>query len=312
MRKQFYLATSCGRWLIARLAAVTALFGSIVAAYAQTNDAGDPAYLRDTDAFTAHVAELYQRAMPRMTIKIAGPLTLTISGCPHPTQANLDSAYSFCLRNPRDCEQVLTSYVAKMAAAFSQFDRPVTRERLRAIVRPSAYVEAAEKMFSGKGDPIAEPLVGDLWVMCAVDAPTAIEIMKPSDLKKLNLSQDEALTLCKKNAAAALPPLAPSKRDYPTPGVNIVTGDPYASNWLIFPERWVQIARDHHGDLLVAAPGPDAVIYTSGKREVSLDSFAEAAAFISLRAEKQLSTEVFRWSATGWRETPLRVRRASQ
>jgi hypothetical protein len=139
--------------------------------------------------------------------------------------------------------------------------------------------------------------------MCAVDMPTAIQIMKPSDLTTLNLSQDEALTLCKKNAATALPPFAPYKRDYPSPGVNVITGDPYASNWLIFPEHWASLAHEHHGDLLVAAIGPNIVLYTNATEAVSPTKFAEAAAYVSQRAEKQLSTEVFRWTPEGWRET---------
>jgi hypothetical protein len=302
MRKQFYGAASRGRWVLACLAWTAGFSGSFFPAYALTDNPAAPAYLVDTDAFTAHVAALYRRALPSATIKIIGPLTLSISGPSSPTQANIDSAYSFCLRNPQRCEQVLASYVTKMAIAFSQAAQPVTREKLRAIVRPSAKVSIAEQKFKGKGDPIAAPLVGDLWVMCAIDAPTAIEIMKPSDLTTLNLSQDEALALCKKNSAAALPPLAPYKRDYPQPGVNIVTGDPYASSLMIFPERWEALARELDGDLLVAAPGHDAVIYASGKSANSAVVLGEAAAVVASRAEKPLSTEVFRWTPSGWKE----------
>jgi hypothetical protein len=79
--------------------------------------------------------------MPKATIEIAGPLTLLISGLRLPTQANLDSAYSFCLRNPRDCEPLLTRYVMKVATTFEQTDQPPTEENLRAIVRSTSYVE---------------------------------------------------------------------------------------------------------------------------------------------------------------------------
>jgi hypothetical protein len=108
-------------------------------------------------------------------------------------------------------------------------------------------------------DVVAEPLIGNLWVMCAVDTPSGIKTMKPSDLTALSLSKKEALTLCKKNVAAAPHLLAPYERDYPSPGVNIVTGDVYASSWLIFPERWAALAEQSHGDLLVAAPGQNAI-----------------------------------------------------
>jgi hypothetical protein len=162
MRKQFHWAASRGQRLVACLASAAAFSGNFSPADAQNDITRPPAFLRDTDDFTAHVAELYRRALPNATIKIVGPLSLTISGVSNPTQANLDSAYSFCLRNPRNCREALAKYVAKLVVAFGQPAQTVRRENLRAIVRPSAYIATAEKIFEGKGDPIAEPLVGDL------------------------------------------------------------------------------------------------------------------------------------------------------
>jgi uncharacterized protein YtpQ (UPF0354 family) len=110
------------------------------------------------------------------------------------------------------------------------------------------------------------------------------------------------LALCKQNVGAALPPLAPMKRGYPWLGVDIVTGDAYDSSWLLFPERWTTIAEKLDGDLLVAAPGNNVIIYGSGRANDSVAALARAAAFVAERAQKPLSTAVFRWTPTGWEE----------
>jgi uncharacterized protein YtpQ (UPF0354 family) len=92
------------------------------------------------------------------------------------------------------------------------------------------------------------------------------------------------------------------KRGYPWLGVDIVTGDAYDSSWLLFPERWTTIAEKLDGDLLVAAPGNNVVIYGSGRANDSVAALARAAAFVAERAQKPLSTAVFRWTPTGWEE----------
>jgi hypothetical protein len=213
----------------------------------------------------------------------------------------LESVYSYCLREPGACEARLAAHVAQMSTALNVV-APIKRADLRAIVRTSAYVESAQRMYKGQGDPVAEPLVGDLWVLCAVDLPGAIQTLGPAQRSALNLSQDEALALCKQNIAAALPPLTPYRRDFPWAGVNVVTGDPYDSSWLIFPERWAALAESLQGDLLVAAPGVNVLLYGSGKETGSAAALAKAAAIVAARAQKPLSTAVFRWTPAGWEE----------
>jgi hypothetical protein len=260
-------------------------------------------YLKDASAFTAYAAELVGRALPPAKAKIIGSLTLSISDLPggRSAQMNLESIYSYCLRDPDACQARLAAHIAQITKALGDI-APVKREDLRAIVRTSAYVESAQRMYKGQGDPVAEPLVGDLWVLCAVDLPGAIQTLGPAQRSALNLSQDEALALCKQNIAAALPPLTPYRRDFPWAGVNVVTGDPYDSSWLIFPERWAALAESLQGDLLVAAPGVNVLIYGSGRETGSAAVLAKAAAVVTARAQKPLSTAVFRWTPTGWEE----------
>jgi hypothetical protein len=78
--------------------------------------------------------------------------------------------------------------------------------------------------------------------------------------------------------------------------------DPYDSSWLIFPERWTAIAEKLQGDLLVAAPGVDTLVYGNGTADDSVAALGKAAAIVAAKTQKPLSTAVFRWTPTGWVE----------
>ena len=265
---------------------------------------GEGRYLSDERTFTAYIAQLVTRAMPAGKVTVKEPLTLTIDGqASGLVQINLDSLYSYCRRAPEDCDRQAETYVGRASDLFHRMAKPLERSDLRAIVRDNAYVEGFRKLYNGQGEPVAEGLVGDLWVLCVVDMPGSMQILSSAQLPELKLSSNEALALCKKNSAATLPSLAPAKRDYPWAGVNIVTGDPYDAGWLIFPERWTGIAESLQGDLLVAAPGVDILLYASGAAPDSVAALGRAAALVAAKAQKPLSTAVFRWTPTGWEET---------
>ena len=264
-------------------------------------DAPISADLGDVGFFTAHVAELFAKAIPGAKVEIKAPLALSIDVPGRGSHsATLDNVYSFCLRNPEACEKGLVAHVANMAASF-EAPGGIERSQLRAIVRSAAMVKAADQAYARRGGAtISEKLIGDLWVMCAQDLPGAVGILNTNNLGALNLSRDAALAACKQNVAASLRPLTPFKRDYPWPGVNLVAGDPYASSWLIFPERWAAIAESVDGDLLVAAPANNALVYGSGRANDSVAALAKAAAYVAERAQKPLSNAVFRWTPIGW------------
>lgn len=261
----------------------------------------DSRYLRDEKTFTAYIAQLMTRALPTAKTQIKGPLTLVLEGLPNGgIQMNLDSLYSYCRRAPDDCDPQTQAYIARAATSFRKMMTPLQAGDLRAVIRDNAYIKNTEKLYDDK--LIAEPLIGDLWTLCVVDMPGAMRILSVSQLPELKLSASEALALCKKNAAATLPPLEPAKRDYPWAGVNIVTGDPYDAGWMIFPDRWTGIAESLQGDLLVAAPGVDILLYASGAAPDSVAALGKAAAIVAAKAQKPLSTAVFRWTPTGWEE----------
>ncbi|HLZ67985.1 MAG TPA: DUF1444 family protein [Aliidongia sp.] len=256
---------------------------------------------QDEPGFTATLARAFQVALPGYHVAIRAPLMLEVQspdGGSH--QAPLTTVYDFCQRNPDGCDAAVKSHVAQMSDTFARKEAPPDRALLRAVLRPASYAEAIRKTYAGKEEPPIAPFLGDLWIVCALDMPQAISILKPGDLAKLGLSREEALALATKNDAALF--AAIDEAGHPVPGehISLVATNPYESSRLLLPESWASLAAKNGGQLLVAAPGTDVMIYTDGRQPNALQIMREHVAMVAMRATRPLTTMIFRWTPVGW------------
>ncbi len=255
----------------------------------------------DEPGFTKTVAKAFRKAIPGTKVKVHGPLELEIrppDGETH--QAALNTIYDFCQRNPAACDAAVERHVAQMSQTFLQVNTAPDRKLLRAVLRPSGYVDAIRKIYAGKEEPPIAPFVGDLWIVCALDMPEAIKYLAPGDLAKLGLSRDEAIAVAKQNDAAMFQPLERAASVLPGDGVGIVSNNAYDSSRLLTFESWAPIAAKNGGQLLVAAPSADAVIFLDARRRKALEIMKRTVAMIAMQQTRPLSPQIFRWSPAGW------------
>jgi len=254
----------------------------------------------DEPGFTKALAKAFRKAMPGFKVTIRGPLTLNVAGPNGDThQSALDTVYGFCQRNPETCDAAVESHVAQMADTF-QHDKTLDRALLRAVVRPVAYVQAIRKAYAGKEEPPVAPFIGDLWIVCMIDMPQAISTLGPGDLAKLGLSREEALAIATKNVATLFKPLEQVGQAIPQEHIGLVATNPYESSRLLLPESWATLAAKYDGQLLVAAPGTDVMIYADGRQPNALQIMRDHVALVALRATRPLSPTIFRWTPAGW------------
>jgi uncharacterized protein YtpQ (UPF0354 family) len=255
----------------------------------------------DEPGFTKAVAKAFRKAMPGTKIKVHGPLMLEVrppDGETH--QAALNTIYDFCQRNPDECEAAVERHVRQMSQTFLQVNAAPDRKQLRAVLRPSGYVDAIRKVYAGKGEPPVARFVGDLWIVCALDMPEAIKYLAPDDLAKLGLTPDEAIAIAKQNDAAMFAPLERAAAVLPGDGVGIVSNNAYDSSRLLTFESWAPIAARSGGQLLVAAPAADAVVFLDARRPKALEIMKRTVAMIAMKETRPLSPQIFRWSPAGW------------
>lgn len=257
----------------------------------------------DQAGFTAYLAQAFQAALPGATVAVSGPLALTVTpagGDPH--QAPLDNVHSLCLRVPPACDRAVADHVAAMSASFAEPVPRADRAAVRAVVRPADYVEQIRETLKGKGDPVAVPLVGDLWLVAVLDRPTAIQVMRPEDLRTLALGRDEVLALARRNLAASLAPLDQAGQPEGRSRIALLTGDPYESSRLGLLDGWAALAKQSGGQLIAAVPATDVLLYSLQADAKGVAAMRRYARAVAEKAPRPLSLAVFRWTPGGWTE----------
>jgi hypothetical protein len=253
----------------------------------------------DEDGFTAYVANAFRKSHTDASVSVVGPLHLKVQRGTNAWSSYLFTLHSYCTRNPAACEASVIIHADQMATAHTDNAAPVEASALRVVVRQTAYVDQITAHLAGKGDPIVEPIAGDLWMVAVFDQPSTISVLKPSDLDMLNLSADAALARAKENTKAALARRVPLKTtDHDD--ISVLKGDIYEASLFAFPEIWAPLAKSYNDRLIVAVPGSDVMLFTSGARDDSVSTLAELAKATMQGEYRPFSAEIFRWTDKGW------------
>ncbi len=262
----------------------------------------------DPEGYTEFAADRFQAAQPDAKIRIAGPLKLVIvppGGGDN--DIDLSTPYRACLDNHRQCRKATDLFAQQMVAGFATIDAPAKREDLRVVVRPVAYVEKMREVLAGRGEPVARPLVGDLWLIGVIDQPTTFKMLDTRAIAPLSLSSDQALELGRENmlkTVRAQLKWAPKEFDTST-GFGVLARGPAQASLLAFPELWAPVAETVGGNLLVAVPSPDIVVFTDGSKPDAARLLAAGTERLLARVAKPFSDAVYRWSPDGWHPVHL-------
>jgi len=253
----------------------------------------------DEDGFTSYVAKAFEKTHPGASVTVEGPLQLKVKRGREIWSSYLFTIYSYCLRSPDTCAAAVAVHAEQIAAAHKSDTTPIEASALRVIVRQTEYVEQIAKNLAGKGDPIAEPIVGDLWAIAVIDRPETVIILAPKHLDSLHLSADEALARAKENTKAAMT----SRIPVPKPGsrtISVLLGDAYQASVLAFPELWAPVAKACGNHLIVAVPGSNTILFSEGEDGEAVKAL-EAVAKVTMEKEfRPLSAAVYRWTEKGW------------
>lgn len=79
-----------------------------------------------------------------------------------------------------------------------------------------------------------------------------------------------------------------------------ITGDVYNSSRLALHESWAPLAKEQGGQLVVAVPTTDTVLYVGDNTMLGINALRTFVNTVGARAPNVLSRELFRWTANGW------------
>jgi uncharacterized protein YtpQ (UPF0354 family) len=143
-----------------------------------------------------------------------------------------------------------------------------------------------------------EHLVGDLWIVYAIDSPEHISTLMLSQIAELNLDKSSIRALATNNLRRILPPV---EQHGDGPMYMLTAGADYVASLLLLDDLWHQFQAETEGDIVAAAPSRDVILFTSSASSEGLSALRKTIERIVSRGSYLVSSSMLRWGPDGWR-----------
>jgi uncharacterized protein YtpQ (UPF0354 family) len=164
--------------------------------------------------------------------------------------------------------------------------------------------QAADPTTAAGNRLLRAPFAGDLSVVWVLDMPESMALVSQSNLSQLGMTQEAVAERAKQNLDACCGTL-PVQPVPDVPGVyQVWVGDSYEAARLVLHDRWGPLAETVPGDLVVAAPNRDTVLFAGSEDGAALGVLASAAEEMSQGAYA-LSSQILLWQPEGWKVVSL-------
>lgn len=149
--------------------------------------------------------------------------------------------------------------------------------------------------------PITEPLVGKLVVTYAFDLPQGFMMVRQQDLTQLGIAREQLRKLSLDNLKKHTPQIAAEPAGADGELRRVVTGNHFEACTLLASNFWKTVATQVAGEVLMAVPSRDVVLFCSSQSPLALQAMAQAVTEV-LRIETghALSEELFAWRSGEW------------
>src|SRR5258708_37004062 len=119
-------------------------------------------------------------------------------------------------------------------------------------------------------------------------------------VEKGGVCQEEAVGIGKENVGAELPPVSAVISPLKPDAIGYITGHFYESSRLLMHDDWAALSQEMNGQLVVAVPVPEGILYAEGKDRASLDALTRVAEATAKGDQRRISTQLLRWGPEGW------------
>lgn len=226
------------------------------------------------------------------------PLTLHASNSASPRLViALDKPWAVCVEQAARCDANAREWLNGVLATVDTAEPGPERERVRAAVRSEATVEGMTRQGTA---PITEPLIPGLVVVYMVDLPSAARLMQAKDLEALRIDVAQLRALASANLVREVG--SPEQLvKTPVRGIGQIEVPSYYNSSLVLQHAaWKSTSEALGGQLLVAIPVPDLLLYADGRDPEALARLRATVTEITSQAPNAVFDGVLRWTPKGW------------
>ncbi len=214
-------------------------------------------------------------------------------------EVTLENASHECAAAPASCDDTLATYARVFLGRGLNEPTP---ESLRLVLMGQTILERQNPDALGW----TEPFVGDLRTVFVADSGDAIGTLQPEDVEELGLSESEARERALANMREAFGPIRhelflPEGRVWKVnTATNGIASDSYDNARLILHDLWAPLRELVRGELVVAAPTRDIVLFTGTEEPQGLRGIGYLATEMWHGEPHPVSPQLVRWTADGW------------
>ena len=246
-------------------------------------------------AFTLEFANVLRAQAPGLTITIKRDMELQLKDSSgNDSTAFLDNAYAEYSGNPKARAEVIQKYVRALVEPRN-VAAPIDRSRIVPVVKDRVWLTEIRESLKARGakqplENVFEDFNEELVIVYAEDGPRNIRYLTPKNLTELGLRKDQLRGI----AVANLRDLLPKAEIKRGPLVSMITaGGDYEASLLLFDEMWSSGRLAVDGDIVVAIPSRDLLLFTGSSNQAGIARLRELTSKFVREASYRLTDRLF-------------------
>ena len=246
-------------------------------------------------AFTQEFANVLRTQAPSLTVTIGKDMQLKLKDAAgKESTIFLDNAYAEYSGNPHTRNEVIHRYVSALLEP-GRDDTPIDRSRIVPVVKDRAWLTEIQASLEARGakqplEVVFEDFTEDLVIVYAEDAPRNIRYLTPKNLTELGFRKDQLRGIAVTNLRKALPKIEVR----PGTLVSMISaGGDYEASLLLLDSIWSSRKLAVEGDVVVAVPSRDQLLFTGSRNREGVVKLRELASKLARDASYRLTDRLF-------------------
>jgi uncharacterized protein YtpQ (UPF0354 family) len=207
---------------------------------------------------------------------------------------HLENLWRQCQVSTEPRIEVVERHLSALAGLIGQQKHPpASKGDVVPTIKDYEYLH----LFGENPSAAHEHLVGDIWIVYAVDLPTAIKTLSVSDLQDLNIGSDDLRRLAVDNLQRILPEI---QKHGVGPWYMLTAGGDYTASLLLMDWIWQQLQESVEGDLVAAVPSRDVLLFTGSGSNDGIQSVRQKVREIHEGGDHVISRTLLRRISGKW------------
>jgi uncharacterized protein YtpQ (UPF0354 family) len=246
------------------------------------------------DALTLLFIRLIELQHPACRVEMLSEVEIKLTQADESSSTvNLHNFLIECEQDPDERLQIAKRWIRILAS--DDGDPELCADQIVPLVRDTAYRDCVDEH---DRDLIAAYLVGDLWIIYAVDLPDSTKVLQSKQANKLGLGAEALREVSLANLVKLVTDteISPYGRCHVLSCENLA----YASSLLLIDYVWEQAALLVAGDVVVGIPARDTVIFADADDSAGLQELRQEVAYVFANGHHLISETLLRRKRRKW------------